>query len=38
MYKTDDSDMKIVGADMKVVDESDAEARLYSHERENGNL
>lgn len=38
MYKTDDSDMKIVGSDMKVIDESDAEARLYSHERENGNL
>lgn len=38
MYNTDDSDMKIVGADMKIIDESDAEARLYSHESENGNL
>ncbi len=38
MYKMDDSDMKIVGVNVDIVDESDAEARLYSHERENGNL
>lgn len=38
MYGTDDSDMKIVGTDKIKVDESDAEARLYAHERDNGNL
>ena len=38
MYGTDDSDMKIVGTAKIKVDESDAEARLYAHERDNGNL
>lgn len=38
MYRTDDSDMKIVGTNKIKVDESDAEARLYAHERDNGNL
>lgn len=38
MYGNDDSDMKIAGASEKKVDESDAEARLYRHERDNGNL
>lgn len=38
MYGNDDSDMKIVGAGEKKIDESDAEARLYRHERDNGNL
>ena len=38
MYGLDDSDMKIVGKTAPAMDESDAEARLYSHEHENGNL
>ena len=38
MYGTDDSDMKIAGINEAKVDESDAEARLYRHEHENGNL
>ena len=38
MYGTDDSDMKIVGKRLQPVDESDVEAKLYNHERENGNL
>ena len=38
VYGTDDSDMKIVGTAKIKVDESDAEARLYAHERDNGNL
>lgn len=38
MYCNDDSDMKIVGNGAPAQDESDAEARLFSHERENGNL
>lgn len=38
MYGTDDSDMKIVGKKIQPMDESDIEAKLYSHERENGNL
>lgn len=38
MYQTDDSDMKIAVSNENKVDESDSEARLYSHERENGNL
>lgn len=38
MYKTDDSDMKIVGKKIQPMDESDIEAILYGHERENGNL
>lgn len=38
MYGLDDSDMKIVGKAAPALDESDAEARLYSHEHENGNL
>lgn len=38
MYSIDDSDMKIVGNRLPNCDESDAEARLYAHESENGNL
>ena len=38
MYGTDDSDMKIVGKRLQPIDESDMEAKLYNHERENGNL
>lgn len=38
MYGTDDSDMKIVGKRLQPLDESDMEAKLYNHERENGNL
>ena len=38
MYGTDDSDMKIVGKRLQPIDESDVEAKLYNHERENGNL
>ncbi len=38
MYSTDDSDMKIVGKRLEPLDESDMEAKLYNHERENGNL
>ena len=38
MYKSDDSDMKIVGKRLQPIDESDMEAKLYNHERENGNL
>ncbi len=38
MYGNDDSDMKIVGKKIQPMDESDIEAKLYSHERENGNL
>ncbi len=38
MYQTDDSDMKIVGKRLEPLDESDMEAKLYNHERENGNL
>ena len=38
MYGTDDSDMKIVGKRLQPIDESDIEAKLYNHERENGNL
>ncbi len=38
MYGTDDSDMKIVGKKIQPMDESDIEAKLYNHERENGNL
>ena len=38
MYGTDDSDMKIVGKRLQPIDESDLEAKLYNHERENGNL
>ena len=38
MYGTDDSDMKIVGKSLQPIDESDMEAKLYNHERKNGNL
>lgn len=38
MYGTDDSDMKIVGKKLQPLDESDVAAKLYNHERENGNL
>ena len=38
MYGTDDSDMKIVGKRLQPIDESDMEAKLYNHERKNGNL
>lgn len=38
MYGIDDSDMKIAGKAVPDMDESDAEARLYSHEHDNGNL
>ncbi len=38
MYKADDSDMKIVGKRLEPIDDSDMEAKLYNHERENGNL
>ena len=38
MYGTDDSDMKIVGKRLQPIDESDMDAKLYNHERENGNL
>lgn len=38
MYETDDSDMKIVGKRLQPIDESDLEAKLYNHKRENGNL
>lgn len=38
MYGNDDSDMKIVGKKIQPMDESDIEAKLYNHERENGNL
>ena len=38
MYGMDDSDMKIVGKRLQPIDESDMEAKLYSHELENGNL
>jgi len=38
LYGTDDSDMKIVGKKIQPMDESDIEAKLYNHERENGNL
>lgn len=38
MYKSDDSDMKIVGKKIQPMDESDIEAILYGHESENGNL
>ena len=38
LYGTDDSDMKIVGKRLQPIDESDMEAKLYNHERENGNL
>lgn len=38
MYKSDDSDMKIVGKRLEPIDESDLEAKLYTHESENGNL
>lgn len=38
MYGTDDSDMKIVGKRLEPIDDSDMEAKLYNHERENGNL
>ena len=38
MYGSDDSDMKIVGKKIQPMDESDIEAILYEHERENGNL
>lgn len=38
MYNSDDSDMKIAKGVSTSVDESDTEARLYAHERDNGNL
>lgn len=38
MYGNDDSDMKITGNLAPEVDESEAAARLYHHEKENGNL
>ena len=38
LYGNDDSDMKIVGKKIQPMDESDIEAKLYNHERENGNL
>lgn len=38
MYLQDDSDMKIAENVRYNADESDSEARLYAHERDNGNL
>ncbi len=38
MYGNDDSDMKIAGDLAPEIDESEAAARLYRHEKENGNL